>query len=208
VSSDAQTAAEVPFGPWRAELREALDGQGDADVPCGGCTACCRSGQFVHVEADEADALAHIPPELLFPAPGSPAGSLLVGYDEDGRCPLLGAGGCSIYEHRPRTCRSYDCRLFAAAGVTPDQPAVASAAGRWSFTVAGGDERSHLDGLRRAARFLAAHPEVWPRGLAPGATGRALAALAVAELFPGDGLAGEGEPAVDVVRDRLARGRS
>ena len=29
---------------------------------------------------------------------------------------------CSIYEHRPRTCRVYDCRVFPAAGVTIDDP--------------------------------------------------------------------------------------
>ena len=39
----------------------------ESDVPCNGCTACCRSSQFVHVGPDEADTLAHIPAELLFP---------------------------------------------------------------------------------------------------------------------------------------------
>ena len=29
-------------------------------------------------------------------------------------------GGCSIYDHRPRTCRTFDCRVFAAAGVAVD----------------------------------------------------------------------------------------
>ena len=35
------------------------------------CTACCTSSQFVHIEPDETDTLAHIPAALRFPAPGT-----------------------------------------------------------------------------------------------------------------------------------------
>ena len=77
----------------------ALRGERDADVPCDGCTACCESSQFVLVEPEEHDARAHIPPELLFPAPGAPKGYSLLPYDEHGRCPMLHDGRCSIYEH-------------------------------------------------------------------------------------------------------------
>src|SRR3954449_1100621 len=107
------------FSTWLATMRAALaDGTG-SDVPCGGCTACCRASQFVLVGPDERDTLAHIPPELLFDAPLMPPGHVVLGYDHAGRCPLLGEAGCSIYEHRPRACRTYDCRVLPAAG---DQP--------------------------------------------------------------------------------------
>ena len=122
------------FGGWLADARAAIRGERDADVPCGTCTACCTSSHFVHVAADETDTLAHIPAELLFPAPGFPAGHVLMGYDDQGRCPMLGDGGCSIYEHRPRTCRTYDCRVFAAAGVVPDAPAIAARVEQWEFS--------------------------------------------------------------------------
>lgn len=122
---------------WLADFAAALAAGTASDVPCGGCTACCRSAQFVHIEADETDALAHIPAELLFPAPGRPAGHMVLGYDEQGRCPMLGDAGCRIYEHRPRTCRVYDCRVFAATEVTPDQPLIAEQAGRWRFSTPG-----------------------------------------------------------------------
>jgi hypothetical protein len=124
-----------PFGGWLDDLGAALRGERDADVPCGGCTACCESSQFVHVEPDETDALAHIPATLLFPAPRQPKGHLLLGYDEHGRCPMLVEQRCSIYAHRPRACRTYDCRVFAAAGVDPvDKPAVAVRVRGWRFT--------------------------------------------------------------------------
>jgi hypothetical protein len=171
---------------WVAEIRSAIRGDVDADVPCGTCTACCTASQFVHVGPDEAEALAHIPRELLFPAPGLPRGHVLMGYDEHGRCPMLGDAGCSIYEHRPRTCRTYDCRVFAATGVDvaagdPTKRGIATRAARWRFDV--GDDRAEaLDrALRAAASFIETHPEALP-GPAD-ATRRAVLAVQIADLF-------------------------
>src|SRR5947209_5185789 len=113
---DAPLAAGA-LAPWLAGLRRALRGDGESAVPCGGCTACCTSSQFVHIGPEEHDTLAHVPAELLFPAPGLPAGHVVLGYDDAGRCPMLVDDRCSIYEHRPRACRVYDCRVFAATGV-------------------------------------------------------------------------------------------
>ena len=79
-------------------------GAAEAKVPCAGCTACCRSGYFIHVEPDEQAALAAIPAELLFPAPGLPAGHHVMGYGADGACPMLVEDACSIYAERPRAC--------------------------------------------------------------------------------------------------------
>lgn len=100
------------FSVWLKGMGRALRGEAASEVPCDGCTACCRSSQFVHIEPDETDTLARIPEELLFPASRLPAGNKLMGYDEHGRCPMLVDDRCSIYEHRPRACRTYDCRVF------------------------------------------------------------------------------------------------
>src|SRR5690349_2465179 len=124
--ADDGEAGDLPAGAfvaWLDTMQRALRGETDADVPCAGCTACCRSSQFVHIGPDETDTLAHIPRELLFPAPRQPEGNVVLGYDANGCCPMLTEAGCSIYEHRPRACRMYDCRVFAAAGVDPaDKP--------------------------------------------------------------------------------------
>ena len=109
-------------GDFSAWLGSALSAIRDGDrrrCPAAGAPRAARSSQFVHIEPDEADALAHIPAALLFPAPGRPHGHVLLGFDERGHCPMLVEGGCSIYEHRPRTCRTYDCRVFAATGLEP-----------------------------------------------------------------------------------------
>lgn len=121
------------FAAWLRRIRAALLGEGGADVPCGECSACCTTSHFVHVGREESRALARIPRELLFPAPGLPAGNVLLGYDEQGRCPMPTDGSCSIYEQRPLTCRTYNCRVFAAAGITADADLISRQARRWKF---------------------------------------------------------------------------
>ena len=80
------------FSAWLGSVLGAIrDGEPSA-VPCDGCTACCTSSQFVHIEPDEADTLAHVPAALLFPAPGRPRGHVLLGFDERGHCPMLRRG--------------------------------------------------------------------------------------------------------------------
>jgi len=84
-----------------------------------------------------------------------PAGHVVMGYDEHGSCPMLIDDVCSIYEHRPRTCRTYDCRVFPAAGIEPDdKPLIADRARRWEFEYADSDARSLHDAVRAAARFV------------------------------------------------------
>ncbi|MEZ5116493.1 MAG: YkgJ family cysteine cluster protein [Candidatus Nanopelagicales bacterium] len=175
-----------PFGAWLEGVRSALRGDSEADVPCGTCTACCRAGQFVHIGPDEADALARIPGELLFPAPGLPPGHVLLGYDEQGRCPMLAEDGCSIYADRPRTCRSYDCRVLVAAGprASRDAPApVAERIRRWRFDVTDDEDRVRFAAVRSAAEFLASADAPDDVAVPTTGLGLALMALAVHEAF-------------------------
>lgn len=142
------------FSSWLTGMQAALRGEGGSDVPCNGCTACCTSSQFVLIEPDERDALNHIPAALLFPAPRRPRGHVVLGYDERGHCPMLVDGRCSIYEHRPRACRTYDCRVFPAAGIDADQPVIARRAQRWRFTYAAPADHDGHEAVRAAAVSL------------------------------------------------------
>jgi Fe-S-cluster containining protein len=161
------------FGDWLDAFKAALTAGESVEVPCGSCTACCRSGQLIPVEPDESDALEHISAEHLAPMPGQP-GTYRLRHDESGRCSQLGAAGCSVYLHRPRACRRYDCRIFPAAGVRPDQPLIAEAAGQWRFTHASAQVRQGHTDIRTAAVVLG-----FPGGLtAPASpTQHALAAI-------------------------------
>jgi hypothetical protein len=184
------TQAELDAGRasvWLGDMLGALRGERDADVPCDGCTACCESSQFVLVEPDEHDARAHIPAELLFPAPGAPKGFSVLPYDEHGRCPMLQDGRCSIYDHRPRTCRTYDCRVLAAANVDagPAKPAIRRRVAAWGFEVADDADRQALDSVQAAAAFLAEQADDLPGG-APPPTQLAVLAVESHDLFTGD----------------------
>lgn len=171
------------FSVWLGDMQAALRGEGTANVPCDGCTACCQSSQFVHIAPDEQETLARIPPQLLFPAPRLPPGHVVLGYDRHGHCPMLVDGGCSIYEHRPRTCRNYDCRVFAATGLEPDDAhgLIAERVRRWRFEFVSDEDGRLRDAVRAAARY------VQERDGAGNATGRAAQAVEEHEAFLREG---------------------
>lgn len=181
----------LPAGRFSAWLAEAADPRGrmDMDVPCGTCTACCRSSYFIHVGPDERETLRAIPKDLLFPAPGRPKGHKVLGFDERGHCPMLTDGGCSIYDHRPRTCRSYDCRVFTAAGLSPADDGkheIAQRTDRWRFDVDSEPSAvSELQAVRRAAAYLESRQgDCFPSGGFPLQAGqRAALAIKVHHLF-------------------------
>lgn len=118
-----------PFAEWVVAMQDGLRTGRGSDVPCDGCVACCTSGQTIVVEADEASVL---PPEALVPVGD---GAHVLARDDAGRCVLLVDGGCTAYEVRPRRCRTYDCRIFPATGLVPedDKPAIAAVAAEWRF---------------------------------------------------------------------------
>ncbi len=182
----APTLPAGNFSSWLSGMRSALKGERPSEVPCGDCSACCRSSQFVHIGPEETDTLAHIPRDLRFPAPGLPEGHVVLGYDQNGHCPMLDDDRCSIYEHRPRTCRTYDCRVFPAAGIDIEQekPLIARRAHRWRFAVP-----TEVDGLRHAAvraaaAFLREHRARLPEGVIPAdPTQVAVAAVEVHDVF-------------------------
>jgi hypothetical protein len=202
------------FSTWMTEIQEALRGERSSDVACDGCTACCTASQFIHIGPDETDTLAHIPPDLVFPAPRRPRGHVLLGYDERGHCPMLVDNRCSIYEHRPRTCRTYDCRVFPAAGldVDDDKVLIAERARRWRFSFPTDADRRQRDAVRAAATFLRDHDDVLPDGAAPpNPTQLAVLAIEAHDAFLGNDEAARTavvEPDAHTVRVELTRRRS
>lgn len=213
--SEEQELAAGDFSSWISEMRAALRGERGAVVPCGSCTACCTSSQFVHIGPDETDTLSHIPPELLFPAPGRPNGHVLLGYDERGHCPMLADNKCTIYEHRPRTCRVYDCRIFPAAGVAidgDDKVEIARQVRRWRFTHPNEADRQRHEAVRAAASYIAQHADLLPdRSVPTNPTEVAVLAVQVHDVFlPPDGETDRVtsvDPDIDAVR-RAVRDRS
>jgi uncharacterized protein len=179
VPSDADELHAGEFGAWLSAFSMSLSDGAPVEVPCDGCTSCCRSGKLIPVEPDEMEALAHIPAGDLVPMPGDPARTVLR-HDESGCCSQLTAGGCSVYAHRPRACRRYDCRIFAAAGVHADAPLIAQQVERWRFSYASTESRERHAAVRMAAVALG-----FPGGLSSpvSPTQHALDAISSADEF-------------------------
>jgi Fe-S-cluster containining protein len=170
------------FSTWLCATEAALRSvSGAAEVPCGDCKGCCRSSMFIHITPAETRTIQRIPRALLFPAPGRPKGHVLMGYSDTGRCPMLIGDSCSIYQDRPQTCRDYDCRVFAATGISIDQetqPEIAQRARQWVFQYKDAASREEHKNLKAAAAFLQNNRELFPPGSLPNYPVQ-LAALAV-----------------------------
>lgn len=175
------------FSVWLRQFRASLvDGVG-VDVACGECVGCCSSSQFIHIRPSDSNTLKHVPKPLLFSAPGLPEGHRLMGYDQQGRCPMLSNGTCTIYQHRPQTCRNYDCRLFAAAGIEAggDEKAfINDRVKRWRFSYPTEKDKEEQQALREAVRFIREHADCFPGGRVPEASGQlAIVAVKAYKIF-------------------------
>ncbi|MEM7097393.1 MAG: YkgJ family cysteine cluster protein [Pseudomonadota bacterium] len=148
------------FDQWLESVQRSTKADLTLDVPCGQCNGCCRSGYFIRVHRSETSALAAIPEQLLFPAPGE-NDIFVMGYDHKGRCPMLKANQCSIYDSRPLTCRTYDCRIFSGSGIDAgaNRPAVNESVKRWRFTYDDQHDARKHQALMTAANFVMAHKE-------------------------------------------------
>lgn len=104
-----------------------------------------------------------------------------MGYNDHGHCPMWTGTRCSIYEHRPRTCRTYDCRVFTATGLAVDQQTQYEIANRvkaWAFHYESEAGPSQRSALQKAAAFLQNNRDLFPHGALPAQPAH-LAALAV-----------------------------
>jgi len=175
------------FYSWLELTRKTLMKQETVHVPCGECTACCQSSYFIHIGSNEIQTLSLIPDELKFPAPGLPEGNVLLGYDENGRCPMFINDKCSIYEYRPKTCRTFDCRVFPATGLQvneDEKELISRQAKRWSFNFLNENEYEQLAAIKATAKFLSKHSDCFPDSFIPrNTTQQAILAIKVYPVF-------------------------
>jgi Fe-S-cluster containining protein len=89
------------------EWRRAITGESrEVDVPCNGCQQCCWWPR-VQVEPEE-----ERPEDLARLALAQDELGWCLQKREDGACIHLGPAGCTVRAHRPRACRTFDCRIF------------------------------------------------------------------------------------------------
>jgi Fe-S-cluster containining protein len=186
-SAQIHYVAAGPFEHWLSQARASLRGDGGTEVPCGDCVGCCTSSYFIPIRPEDKEALAGIPARLLVSAPGAPPGHRMMRYLEDGTCPMLDSGKCTIYRHRPQTCRDYDCRIFAAAGIDAggaDKSVINRRVQAWRFTYPTDADWLAHRAVLAAASFIQAKRARFPGGRAPTApTGIAVLAIKAYAVF-------------------------
>ena len=157
------------FCDWLESFIQTMKGTGGGSVPCGDCVACCTSSKFILIRPTDIEALQSIPREIMFPAPGLSKGYFLLGYDENGYCPMFKNGKCSIYDIRPETCRQYDCRVLAAAGASIDNESssIAKRITMWSFSYTKFESKELSKAVKLAMVFLKKNVHLFPPGFLP-----------------------------------------
>ncbi len=166
-------------------MQAVLRGEGIADVPCGECVGCCVSSYPIPLRPADQVALDQLPPEYLL-RPATPGVNALMGFRADGSCPMLKSEGCSVYADRPGTCRDYDCRIYAAAGLLPDgdRPVIQKRVQAWQFEYADEQAEVQAQALRAAAAFIRKHSDRFPAGMrAASATAAAVLAVKAWPVF-------------------------
>ena len=161
---------ELPAGAflhWLQHFRASLLGNQGSDVPCGDCRGCCISGYSVQIRPHDTAARALIPAEMLARVPGFAADELTLAARPDGTCPMLRDNECSIYESRPQTCRDYDCRVFAASGISPDKVVIRERVGQWRFSYPTELDRKAHAAVLATADFIRTRRNSFPNQRAP-----------------------------------------
>lgn len=165
---DAQFRDAGDFETWLQNLVQSFTSGHGTHVPCGECRACCSSGYFIPIHAEETRTIAAIPDTALFHKPGLPDGDvLLIGLTKTGKCSMLKNKQCSIYTLRPQACRDYDCRLFAAANLNSGITEIDRAVKRWRFHYRNSSAKATHLAIKTAASFVITHSNDFPEGKFP-----------------------------------------
>ena len=165
------------FSAWLEMTKKSIANGTGITVPCGSCGACCRSAFYIAVRQNEIKAFAHIPKELLSEIPGVPE-VYYIGFNEQGHCPLLIDDLCSIYEYRPHSCKTFDCRVYTATGIKldkEDNSPINMRVNEWKFSYATKNDRIQQGNLLRAVSILKENLD--PGSMDPPTENRRLLAL-------------------------------
>jgi Fe-S-cluster containining protein len=181
--SNKPTVDAGAFGAWLAQTRAALRGEGGVEVPCGACVGCCISSYPIPLRPTDKRAIDEVPIEYYA---HTPSGQIMMIPREGGTCPMFNSGLCTIYDARPQTCRDYDCRVFAAAGIAaggPERTVINRRVEEWRFSYEGAAERELHDAIRRAAAFIRDKGPSFPGRVPTAPTGIAVLAIKTYEVF-------------------------
>ena len=115
---------------------------------------------------------------------------------------------CSIYADRPLTCRDYDCRIFAAAGIdagSDDRSVINRRVRQWRFRYESSLARTTHTAVRDAAHFIKTKPHAFPGQPPSIPTGIAVLAIKVHRVFLDPTLSSKSDE--QIARELIAESR-
>lgn len=180
----------MPAGAFAAWLEQYLRAQTQpepaGEVPCGDCTACCKASYFIAIADEERATIERIPRVHLTVSTHNPP-EWALDQSCSGSCPMLVNDACSIYANRPRACRRFDCRVFAATAISPGsgpRTAVNQQVWRWRFDYPSAADAIRQTALLNAVAFMQRRADLIDPAAAPADTSElAKAAVCVHEVF-------------------------
>lgn len=99
----------MTFSPRTMALIAPLANGETANVPCNGCTACCKN-EFKMLLPEQGDDVNSYQVEWIdIPKLGRRP---MLANKPNGECVYLTDAGCSIHDRAPTICRAFDCRRF------------------------------------------------------------------------------------------------
>ena len=101
----------------RAMIRSAAE---PSEVPCNGCSACCRSVVAIQPERGDNPADYECAINIDTSAPNR-ARTFSLNRKPDGSCYALRNGRCTIWDKRPYICRAFDCRKLWVMLTRPER---------------------------------------------------------------------------------------
>lgn len=84
-----------------------------AQVACGSCTLCCRSGELILLTADDISPPGK--PYLVQQIEHGGKSVFALAQLPGGACVYVSPDGCRIHDHAPAICKAFDCGALYAA---------------------------------------------------------------------------------------------
>ena len=124
------------------------------------------SSRFAHTRPR---ALERIGADNLRPVPGASNGSHAHGIRRPRSLLHVRERRMLYLPHRPETCRTYDCRVFTAAGMNagPDKSVINERIASWRFEYPSPRDHEEHRAVTAAANFIRQHPIRFPGGHVP-----------------------------------------
>ena len=115
------------------------------DVPCNGCTACCRMDGPRVVSAKLGDNVLSYKTRVAADRSKKSKVVIALAVKPNGDCIYLRPGGCDVWHRRPNVCQMFDCRILYQALRPEERERIAALSDGFKDILNAAEERTNGD---------------------------------------------------------------